>query len=134
MFKAKSYFWVNNMTDYEKTQTMLVAMEGKGITWFQFVDYHMGIHGQEAFKQTLVSKFWLKKEETFCHKLLVVHQKTIVKEYLQQYHILASPLLDLPATQNTSGNVDVKVKKSGSDDKGQPIGGGEKSGGILGLS
>ena len=84
------------MTKDVKMETVAIAMEGKALAWFQFVEDRLKFRHWDDFKEALLMQFRSEQEGTLCHKFLAVKQETMVEDYLEKYETLVSPLRNLP--------------------------------------
>ena len=57
VFKVKRYFRMNPMIEDEKMETLDIAMEGKALAWFWFVEDHLKFRGWVNFKKAMLMRF-----------------------------------------------------------------------------
>ena len=57
VFKVERYFRLNPITEDVKMETMAIAMEGKALAWFQFVEGLLKFRRLDDFKEALLMRF-----------------------------------------------------------------------------
>ena len=70
---------------FQFVETVAIAIEGKALAWFQFVEDRLKFRCWDDFKEALLIRFPSRQEGTPCQKFLAVKQETTVEDYLEKY-------------------------------------------------
>ncbi|GAU46214.1 hypothetical protein TSUD_401760 [Trifolium subterraneum] len=90
--RVERYFELRNVTEAEKIQATMVAMEGKALIWYQWWEFCSPNPTWEDFKAALLKRFQPSKLQTPYELLLSLKQTVSVEEYRAQFELYAGPL------------------------------------------
>lgn len=95
IFRAKRYFSMNQLTDWEKLEAVTVCFLGKALAWYQWKDSRQPLRRWVDLKTLLLEHFRPSQEGTQLEKLLALRQEGIIGDYRHQFEALAA-LLPIP--------------------------------------
>lgn len=86
------YFDLRGVSDHEKIQAAMVAMEAKALTWYQWWEFCAQDPLWEDFKVTLTKRFQPTMHQSPYELLLSLKQKEFVEDYREQFELFVVPL------------------------------------------
>lgn len=90
--KVDGYFESIWMTEGEKLQAVMVAMEGKALAWYQWWEFSTQNPSWEEFRTTVLKRFQPSMTRSPFELLLSHKQTGTVEEYRKQFDLYARPL------------------------------------------
>lgn len=90
--RVERCFELRHVTEAEKIQAAMVAMEGKALTWYQWWEFCSPNPTWEDFKAALLKRFQPSMLQTPYELLLSLKQSGSVEEYRAQFELYAGPL------------------------------------------
>ena len=96
------YFQVNVVEDDEKLDSILVALEGRALVWFQWWEDQTGLPTWRKFKEALIQRFQPGMTQNPYRPILRLRQTGSVMEYRDQFELV---------TSRTLRNVDLEIVK-----------------------
>jgi hypothetical protein len=89
---VETYFELKEMNDNEKLQTVMVALEGKALTWYKWGELCAINPTWEAFKSAAIRMFQSSMLPSPFELLLSLKQTGTVEEHREQFELYAGPL------------------------------------------
>jgi len=89
---VERYFDLKGMSREEKLQAVMVAMERKALTWYQWWEFSAHQTTWEDFCATLIGHFQLTMAENPFELLLGLNQTGPVEEYREKFELHTGPL------------------------------------------
>jgi hypothetical protein len=90
--QVERHFQSKEMNDTEKLQAVMVAMEGKALTWYKWWKFCAQNPTWDDFKSAVIQRFQPSMLHSPFELLLNLKQTGTVKEYIEQFELYASPL------------------------------------------
>ncbi|CAL5376490.1 unnamed protein product [Camellia sinensis] len=96
LYKCERFFDYNSVESANKVKLATLHLEDKALQWYQwFEKCHRQINW-DLFKQGIISRFGPNSYEDAMGDLTKLKQTTTVKEYQEQFEILANRTCELP--------------------------------------
>ena len=80
------------MNDPEKLQAVMVAMEGKALTWYQWWEFSADDPTWSKFRSAVIHHFQLSMLQSLFELLLSFKQIRSVEDYREQFELYVGPL------------------------------------------
>jgi len=90
--RAEKYFEVQNVTPKEKLSLAFISMEGNASHWFRFWRQKTKNPSWEELTTTLSRSFGGSDRSTVFKRLATIRQIDMVKDYIQEFELLASQI------------------------------------------
>ena len=90
--RVERYFDLKKMSDGEKLQAVMVAMEGKALAWYQWWEFSTQNPTWEDFRTAILRRFQPAMIQSPFELLLSLKQTGTVEEYQEQFELYAGPL------------------------------------------
>lgn len=94
--KVEHYFSVYGLNETEKIATALLALEGRALTWWQWVKHRRTLLSWGELKNLMLRRFRPHSGGSLCEQWMTVYQESSVAEYCEQFIFLMSPLTNIP--------------------------------------
>ncbi|KAJ1397185.1 Retrotransposon gag domain [Sesbania bispinosa] len=86
------YFNLKGVLEQERLQVVMVAMEGRALTWFQWWEFCTVNRTWEDFRTAVIRRFQPSMTQNPYELLLSLKQTTSVEEYREKIELYAGPL------------------------------------------
>lgn len=90
--RVERYFDLKKMNEAEKLQAVMVAMEGKALSWYQWWEFSAQSPTWEEFRSAVIRRFQPSMLQSPFELLLSLKQIGSVEEYREQFELYAGPL------------------------------------------
>jgi len=90
--QVERHFQSKEMNDAEKLQAVMVAMEGKALTWYKWWKFCAQNPTWDDFKSAVIQRFQPSMLHSPFELLLNLQQTGTVEEYREQFELYAGPL------------------------------------------
>nr|KYP41567.1 Retrotransposable element Tf2 [Cajanus cajan] len=90
--RVERYFDLKGMSGEEKLQAVMVAMEGKALTWYQWWEFSTHQPTWEDFRAVVIRRFQPTMVDNPFELLLSLKQTGSVEEYREKFELYAGPL------------------------------------------
>lgn len=90
--QVEGHFQFKEMSDAEKLQAVMVAMEGKALTWYKWWKFCAQNPTWDDFKSAVIQRFQPSMLQSPFELLLSLKQTGTVEEYRDQFELYAGPL------------------------------------------
>ncbi|XP_031279870.1 uncharacterized protein LOC116138295 [Pistacia vera] len=94
-FRADRYFTINRYQETKVVEAAAVCMEGRALSWYQWVESRAPFQSWDAFKTTLIDRFQPSFTGSAYEALVALKQDGTVTEYREQFEANDAPLKDL---------------------------------------
>lgn len=91
-FRVERYFAVNGVVEAEKLDAAVVSLEGKALSWFQWLDTRTPVRTWPEFKAEVTERFHCKQAGDEYEQLMALRQMGTVSEYRERFEALSAPL------------------------------------------
>lgn len=95
IFRAKRYFWVNEVPEAKKLASAVVCLEGAALGWYQWRDKRQPFQGWRDFLHALRQRFKAPQEGSPHERLMELKQEGSVASYRANFELLSAPLDDV---------------------------------------
>lgn len=95
IFRAKRYFTMNLLSDWEKIEASAICFEGEPLAWYQWEDGCQVIRSWEELKCWLLERFHPSQDGSILEKFLPLKQEGTIKEHRRRLEVLADPLPEI---------------------------------------
>ncbi|KAJ1415921.1 Retrotransposon gag domain [Sesbania bispinosa] len=90
--RVERYFNLKGVMEQERLQVVMVAMEGRALTWFQWWEFCTVNRTWEGFRTAVIRRFQPSMAQNPYELLLGLKQTTSVEEYREKFELYAGPL------------------------------------------
>ncbi|KAJ1417644.1 Retrotransposon gag domain [Sesbania bispinosa] len=90
--RVERYFNLKGVLEQERLQAVMVAMEGRALTWFQWWEFCTVNQTWEEFRTAVIRRFQPSMAQNPYELLLSLKQTTSVEEYRERFELYAGPL------------------------------------------
>lgn len=90
--QLERYFQLKGVTEEVRLQAIVVAMEGRALRWYQWLDSCTSKQSWEIFKIAVIRRFQPALAQNRYEVLLNLKQEKSVKEFREQFKLYAGPL------------------------------------------
>ncbi|XP_057444723.1 uncharacterized protein LOC130736966 [Lotus japonicus] len=90
--KVERFFRLSRVEEREKIEMVMIAMEDRALSWFQWWEEQAQERAWEPFKQALIRRFQPDLVQNPFGPLLSAKQKGSVMEYREAFELLAAPM------------------------------------------
>ncbi|XP_057475850.1 uncharacterized protein LOC130763850 isoform X2 [Actinidia eriantha] len=102
VYKCERFFEYNSIENQNKVKLAILHLEDRALQWYQWFEKTHCIINWESFKQGIVSRFGPDVFEDAVGELTKLKQTTTVKEFQEQFELLANKTQNLPESFFTS--------------------------------
>lgn len=96
IFRVERYFSINGVGEDEKLDAAVVSLEGKVLSWFQWMEARNPIRTWKDFKVEVTERFYCKQMGDEYEQLMALKQEGSVQEYREQFEAMTAPLENAP--------------------------------------
>lgn len=96
VLKSEKYFTVCRLSEHEKVDAAVVAMEGDALKWYQWENGRNPVSSWLDFKARILHQFRPLNAGSLHEQWLATTQTSTVLEYRRFFIEMASPLTDIP--------------------------------------
>ncbi|CAL5378579.1 unnamed protein product [Camellia sinensis] len=96
LYKCERFFDYNSVESANKVKLATLHLEDKALQWYQWFEKCHRLINWDLFKQGIISRFGPNSYEDAMGDLTKLKQTTTVKEYQEQFEILANRTCELP--------------------------------------
>lgn len=96
LLRIERYFSFYRMTEAEKLEAVVVALEGDALRWYQWEHKRRPIRRWEELREFMLRQFRPANGGSLCEQWLATTQTTTVMEYRRKFIETAAPLERLP--------------------------------------
>lgn len=89
VFRVERFFRMSNISAEEKLDAATVALEGKALSWFLWVESRRPWRNWTDLKRELITRFHPSLSGDQYEKLMVLKQSTTVAEYREQFEAIS---------------------------------------------
>ncbi|KAJ1379359.1 Retrotransposon gag domain [Sesbania bispinosa] len=93
--RVERYFNLKGVMEQERLQVVMVAMEGRALTWFQWWEFCTVNRTWEGFRTVVIRKFQPSMAQNPYKLLLGLKQTTSVEEYREKFELYAGLLKEV---------------------------------------
>lgn len=90
--RVERFFWINAVREEEKLDTIVIALEGRALNWYQWWEEQTGELTWPEFKSAVIRRFQLELVQNPLGPLLSIKQTGTVMEYRERFEMLIAPL------------------------------------------
>lgn len=94
-YRAEHYFQLHLLTEQEKLKIIVVRLEGKGLSWFHWVENKKRFRSWRELKERIYRRFRCREQGTRCARFLAIRQEGMVNDYLQKFEELSALLPEM---------------------------------------
>lgn len=102
IYKCERFFEYNSIDNGNKVKLAILHLEDRALQWYQWFEKTHCIVNWGTFKQGILARFGPDEYEDAVGALTKLRQHSTVKEYQEQFEILANKTLNLPKSFFTS--------------------------------
>ncbi|KAK4280771.1 hypothetical protein QN277_012349 [Acacia crassicarpa] len=92
IFRVERYFAVCGVSHQDKMDTAVVGLEGKAVTWFQWLEARTPVKSWPELKTEIIERFHCKQAGDEYEQLMALRQTGSVTEFREQFELISAPL------------------------------------------